>query len=218
MVRMSCHSSRTALFASAASLAALLTACGSSGDASTASSGAPAPSAAAATGTGVGSPSSDAPAPQGTVPAATGGVASGSAGSRCHTSQLRASLGTDSPGAGQEHFPVVLTNTSGRTCTVAGFPGAAFIDDAGRQLGPDPARVADRASLITLAPRQSAWSGLSFTNPEVSGAKSAKPAWLLVTPPDERDFLRVPWTGGTVPVSGTASQASLTVLAPGTGA
>ncbi|MFH7341063.1 DUF4232 domain-containing protein [Streptomyces sp. KHY 26] len=147
-----------------------------------------------------------------------GASAGGSSGGRCHTSELRASLGSDNPGAGQEHYPLVLTNTSDRVCTVTGYPGAAFTDAAGGQLGPDPSRTPGGVSPITLAPGLSAWSGLSFSNPGVSGAKSAKAAWLLVTPPNERDSLRVRWTGGAVPVAGTDTRASLTVLAPGTGA
>jgi len=220
MAHLSRRLPRTVLFAGGAALAALLTACGSSDNRSSASpgtnSGTATASPAASSGAGSQKPETgDSPTAGGTESSA--GAAGGSSGGRCHTSELRASLGSDNPGAGQEHYPMVLTNTSGRTCTVAGYPGAAFTDAAGRQLGPDPARTAGRATPLILAPGQSAWSGLSFTNPEVSGATSAKPTWLLVTPPNERDSLRIAWTGGAVPVSGTASQASLTVLAPGTG-
>jgi hypothetical protein len=42
------------------------------------------------------------------------------------------------------------------------------------------------------------------------------PATLIVTPPDERDPLKVAWTGGKVPVSGNSSSVFLTVLSPGT--
>ncbi|MFE7646894.1 DUF4232 domain-containing protein [Streptomyces phaeoluteigriseus] len=137
---------------------------------------------------------------------------------RCHTSELRASVGRNDPGAGQRNFPVVLTNASDRTCTVRGFPGAAFLDASGRQVGPDPRRAPNSDPVtVTLAPGRSAWAGLTFSHPEVSGAEAAAPTTLLVTPPDERDPLRVPWTGGTVPVSGNASSVRLTVLAPGTG-
>lgn len=206
------------LVAGGAALAALLTACGSgSGGPSASPATATAPETAPASGPSARTPSAGEPPVSAGAgsPAAAG---TGTAGGRCHTSELRATLGADDPGAGQENFPLVLTNTSGRTCTVTGYPGAAFTDAAGRQLGPDPARTPGRATPVTLAPGRSAWSGLSFTNPAVGGATSAHPAWLLVTPPDERDSLRVAWTGGAVPVSGTASQASLTVLAPGTGA
>ncbi|MER7689991.1 DUF4232 domain-containing protein [Streptomyces sp. NPDC097610] len=146
----------------------------------------------------------------------TGSGASG--GTRCHTSELRATVGANNPGAGQENFPVVLTNTSHRTCTVRGFPGAAFVDASGKQLGPDPKRSADTPTTVTLVPGRSAWAGLTFSNPEISGAKTATPTTLVVTPPDERDPLKVAWKGGVVPVSGNASSVSLTVVRPGNGA
>jgi hypothetical protein len=157
---------------------------------------------------------SDSAAPA--VTKTTGSPAASS--SRCHTSELRASVGRNNPGAGQENFPIVLTNTSGRTCTVRGYPGAAFLDASGKQLGPDPKRSADTPVTVTLTPGKSAWAGLSFSNPEVSGARAATPASLLVTPPDERDPLKVAWKAGEVPVSGNASSVFLTVFAAGTGA
>ncbi|HZF91732.1 MAG TPA: DUF4232 domain-containing protein [Streptomyces sp.] len=139
-------------------------------------------------------------------------------GTRCRTSELRASVGRNDPGAGQENHPVVLTNASARTCTVHGFPGAAFVDASGRQLGPDPRREPESPARVTLAPGRSAWAGLSYANPEISGARTATPAALLVTPPDEREPLRVPWTAGEVPVGGNESTVSLTVLRAGSGA
>ncbi|KAF5993043.1 DUF4232 domain-containing protein [Streptomyces sp. WAC00263] len=146
----------------------------------------------------------------------TGSGSSG--GTRCHTSELRATVGANNPGAGQENFPVVLTNTSHRTCTLRGFPGAAFVDASGKQLGPDPRRSADTPTTVTLTPGRSALAGLTFSNPGISGAKTATPASLIVTPPDERDPLKVTWKGGEVPVSGNASSVSLTVVRAGNGA
>lgn len=140
----------------------------------------------------------------------------GSSSTRCHTSELSASVGGNDPGAGQENFPIVLTNTSQRTCTLRGFPGAAFVDASGKQLGPDPERSSESPTTVKLAPGQQAWAGLTFSNPEISGARTATPAALLVTPPDEKDSLKVKWTQGKVPVSGNASTVSLTVVRPGT--
>jgi len=141
----------------------------------------------------------------------------GSATTRCHTSDLSASVGSNDPGAGQENFPIVFTNGSDGTCTLRGFPGAAFVDASGKQLGPDPERSSESPTTVTLAPGEQAWSGLTFANPEVSGAGTATPAALLVTPPDEKDSLKVKWTQGKVPVSGNSSTASLTVVRPGAG-
>ncbi|MER7563836.1 DUF4232 domain-containing protein [Streptomyces sp. NPDC097941] len=139
-------------------------------------------------------------------------------GTRCHTSELSASVGRNNPGAGQENFPVVLTNRSSRTCTLYGFPGTAFVDASGKQLGPDPQRSTTEPEMVKLAPGRSAWAGLSFANPEVSGADTATPAALVVTPPDEEDPLKVAWKSGEVPVSGNESSVRLIPFSPGTGA
>ncbi|MFH9008008.1 DUF4232 domain-containing protein [Streptomyces afghaniensis] len=136
---------------------------------------------------------------------------------RCHTSELRAFVGRMDPGAGQRNFPVVLTNVSSRTCTLHGYPGAAFVDASGRQLGPDPKRTPGEPATVTLEPGGSAWAGLRYASPEVSGAHAATPAALLVTPPDERKPLKVRWTAGEVPVGGNASSVFLTAFEAGSG-
>ncbi|MEU9355413.1 DUF4232 domain-containing protein [Streptomyces griseoloalbus] len=161
-------------------------------------------------------PSEDAASPSDRAPTATGRT-DRSSGTRCHTAELSAAVGRMDPGAGQRNFPVVLTNVSSRTCTVHGYPGAAFVDAAGRQLGRDPERTPGGAATVTLTPGDSAWAGLRFASPGVSGARTATPATLLVTPPDERDPLEVPWRAGAVPVSGDSSSVFLTVLQPGSG-
>lgn len=224
-----------ALLASTVAALGLLTACGndSPGKSPESVSGTAAP----ATGDSAGSSASDsgsAPsgagsssASPGTGSSTGGGSSAGggtttagtASGSRCHTSELTASVGGNDPGAGQENFPIVFTNKSDRTCTVRGFPGAAFVNAAGTQLGADPQRESGSTpTTVTLKPGQSAWAGLTFSNPEISGAKTAAPAALKVTPPDERDALTVTWKGGTVPVSGNSSSVRLTVLSAGTGA
>ncbi|OSC48584.1 hypothetical protein B5181_41580, partial [Streptomyces sp. 4F] len=70
------------------------------------------------------------------------------------------------------------------------------------QLGPDPERAPASPETVTLTPGKSAWAGLSFSSPQISGARTATPAALLVTPPDEHDPIEVEWTAGEVPVGG----------------
>ncbi|MFG2269815.1 DUF4232 domain-containing protein [Streptomyces chartreusis] len=209
----------------AVALLGLLTACGGGGD-STGAVQTPAgtggtATSPAATDTG-GPPTGPASSEPGTtgppsVDTTSPATQSGGPGTRCHTSQLRASIGRPSPGAGQRNFPIVLTNTGDHTCTVRGYPGAAFVDAAGKQLGPDPKRSPDTPTTVTLTPGGSAWAGLTFASPEISGARTALPKSLLVTPPDERDSLKVAWTAGEVPVAGNESSVFLTVVQPGTG-
>ncbi|MFF4309020.1 DUF4232 domain-containing protein [Streptomyces sp. NPDC001507] len=221
-----------ALLASTAAALGLLTACGNGGQGKSPESvsGTAAPATGNASGTdssgtspvpsGSGSSSASQGGGSSTGGSSTGGTTTSSAAAtRCHTSELSASVGGNNPGAGQENFPVVLTNKSGRTCTVRGYPGAAFVNSSGTQLGPDPQRESGTtATTVTLKPGQSAWAGLTFSNPEISGAKTATPAALLVTPPDEKDSLKVTWKNGAVPVSGNASSVRLGVFSAGTGA
>ncbi|MFD5447878.1 DUF4232 domain-containing protein [Streptomyces sp. NPDC003470] len=210
---------RTALLASAVAVLGMLTACGTdSGTPSTTQTGRAEQSAGASSGTPADRATDGGPT-AGTVPSDTAGSASASARTdgRCHTSGLRASIGRVDPGAGQRNFPVVLTNTSAHTCSLYGYPGAAFVDASGRQLGPDPERAPESPRKVTLAPGGSAWAGLSFSSPEISGARTATPAALLVTPPDEREPVKVTWQAGEVPVGGNESSVSVTALAPGTG-
>ncbi|WP_077797175.1 DUF4232 domain-containing protein [Streptomyces sp. JHA26] len=223
---------RTALLASTVAVLGMLTACGTdSGTASATQSGRAEHSTGATGGSTLpdrgadGGPTAgpgrgtDGSPTVGAVPSDTAGSASASARTddRCHTSELRASVGRVDPGAGQRNFPLVLTNTSARTCTLYGYPGAAFVDASGKQLGPAPERTPASPRTVTLTPGGSAWAGLSFSSPQISGARTAAPAALLVTPPDEREPIEVTWTAGEVPVGGNESSVSVTVLAPGTG-
>ncbi|MGW2104044.1 DUF4232 domain-containing protein [Streptomyces olivaceoviridis] len=203
---------------------AVLTAC-TSHSADGTSGGAP-PTSAAATGT----PSATASGPAGgdtadpSEPTGTGtGTAAASpaapAPKRCRTSDLKASLGPDHPGAGQENFALVLTNRSPRTCSLYGFPGVAFVDGAGDAVTPDPERATDQPQQrVTLAPGADAWSALSYTDPAITGVTTVTPQALLVTPPDETTSLSVPWTGGKVSNTGKASVPRVSPLRPGSGA
>ncbi|MEV0176381.1 DUF4232 domain-containing protein [Streptomyces sp. NPDC050803] len=215
MANTSSSARRAALVASAVAVLGALTACGTEGT-TTAPQQLPAPSD-----TPAGTPSSSSPSDRAaaTEPASPTPSAAGTTVTegRCRTTELRAEVGRVDPGAGQRNFPIVLTNASDRTCTVYGYPGAAFVDASGAQLGPDPERSPGSPASVTLAPGSSAWAGLSFSSPQISGARTARPAALLVTPPDEREPLEVPWTAGAVPVSGNASTVHLTVFAPGAG-
>ncbi|WP_328320213.1 DUF4232 domain-containing protein [Streptomyces sp. NBC_00388] len=151
----------------------------------------------------------------GATPPGKGGSSAGGTGggptpapaasTRCHTSELRLSVGGEDPGAGQENFPLVVTNTSSHTCTVSGFPGLAFVDSSGRQVSVNPERTGSSGSPVKLAPGASAWAPLSYANPDVSGSGEVTPPTVRVTPPDEKVALIVPWDGGPVPDGKTSA-------------
>jgi hypothetical protein len=158
----------------------------------------------------------------GTIGGTTGGANGGQpaddngTGTICDTSDLSASIGQNQPGAGQMNFPIVLTNSSDETCVVYGYPGLAFLDGEGEQLGYDPEREPGQAATVTLTPGQSAWSALSYGNPDISEALSTVPDAVLLTPPDQTESLTVDWGGEEVPMSGT--RPTVSVFRLGTGA
>ncbi|MEU8472296.1 DUF4232 domain-containing protein [Streptomyces sp. NPDC029006] len=225
---MTHHRAKAAALACCAALAAVLTGCTSDGPGGAAGSG-PAtngtgqPSAATGQGSGNGGTTGPTDGTTPTTPTASAGTGTAPAsaaprGSRCHSSELRASIGPDHPGAGQENFSVVLTNGSRRTCTVHGFPGIAFVDSAGDAVTPNPERTGGQDTLVvTLAPGKSAWAALSFTNPAATRVTTVTPAAVLVTPPDETASLRVRWTGREVSNTGKASVPQVSPLRPGDG-
>ncbi|MGP3990115.1 DUF4232 domain-containing protein [Streptomyces sp. 3N207] len=144
---------------------------------------------------------------------------SGTSGSVCTAEDLKGAIGPNHPGAGQENFALVLTNKSGSTCTVHGFPGFAFLNSDGDQVSLDPERDGSGATTRTveLSPGKSAWAPLSYTNPEMTDVPTVTPDSALITPPDQRASLRVDWSGGPVSATGKASVPKIGPLSAGTG-
>ncbi|MBQ1124827.1 DUF4232 domain-containing protein [Streptomyces sp. B15] len=182
----------------------------SSSEAASGGSGRPAGSAGTSGGSG-GSGDSGDTGGNGTQPG------SGAPGSACTASELNASIGPNRPGAGQNHYALVFTNSSGRTCTVHGFPGFAFINAAGDQVSVPPEREGSSSQVVELSSGASAWAPLSYANPEMTGTRTVTPDAALLTPPDQRAPLRVDWSGGPVTATGEASVPTIGPLSPGTG-
>ncbi|GHI03494.1 lipoprotein [Streptomyces cellostaticus] len=136
---------------------------------------------------------------------------------RCSTSDVAFSIGANEPGAGRENFSLILTNISAGTCTLYGYPGAEFRDAKNNAVTTNPVRVAPSSGLVSLRPGTRATAQLSFSDPATSGAVSAAPARLVVTPPDETRTLSAAWTHGAVPTGGNASAVRISAFQPGSG-
>ncbi|TCK23019.1 DUF4232 domain-containing protein [Pseudonocardia endophytica] len=125
----------------------------------------------------------------------SGGQGGGAAATRCTTPELKASLGKAEGAAGSVHQELVLTNTSGRTCTLRGFPGVSYTQGSGLfQLGPSAAMVGPRGGDVRLAPGGSAGADLKLTNVQNYDAAACRPApsnGLRVYPPGDTASLIV---------------------------
>ncbi|KOG51903.1 flagellar motor protein MotB [Streptomyces varsoviensis] len=132
---------------------------------------------------------------------ARGGAKAGAGSRRCHTSGLKAAFATgedaapDPNASGATTTSVVVTNTSGRTCEIGGFPGVDLKPDAG---GPawSLARSSARHSSITLHPGDSTDFTINLGMAKENEEGSWKPATVAVTPPDETTALTLKWPWG----------------------
>ena len=194
------------------STAALLAAC----DTASQSAGGP---AAAGTPTAAATSTSTAPAP------ATSSSSSSAAVTMCATSALKAAVNTAKPGAaaGSIYYPLDLTNISGSTCTVFGYPGVSFVTGpSGTLIG----RAATRnpvkpATTVTLAPGQVAHATLQVAqagNYDPAQCKPVTAHWLRIFPPDQTAPLYVSFTtkacSARLPHS-VGSQLAVSVFQPG---
>lgn len=121
----------------------------------------------------------------------------------CRTADLGVALKAGSPGAGQRYATVVLTNTSGRTCTVTGYGGLGLLGAPGQGVPTDLRREPSPAPrAVPLAPGGSARSLLHWAvvpaGDEPGAACEPTATTVVVTPPDQTTAALRPWTFGPV--------------------
>ncbi|MER6076501.1 DUF4232 domain-containing protein [Streptomyces sp. NPDC001817] len=126
----------------------------------------------------------------------------GAAVPACRTADLTASLHGSQAGAGNFGKTLVLANASHRTCTVTGYPGLGLENARHKTqrikvvwgatyFQHDPGR-----HTVTLKPGQAATAVLAWNAPQ--GRTSLTPAYLQVTPPNQRTDLTIPFAPGAI--------------------
>ncbi|HEY0559838.1 MAG TPA: DUF4232 domain-containing protein [Frankiaceae bacterium] len=159
---------------------AALAGCGSGSSSSpTASVGSP------TTGAATTNPSAATTATHSAAPRAT------AASTRCHTSQLAATIDSVQGAAGSSIAAVTLRNASADTCTIQGYVGLAF-ERGGQQVPTTVNRDTSlAATVVTLAPGATTRFQARANNIPSGTDTSCQPApdHLLLTPPDETDPL-----------------------------
>ncbi|HEY7324288.1 MAG TPA: DUF4232 domain-containing protein [Streptosporangiaceae bacterium] len=117
---------------------------------------------------------------------------------RCYQSELRAWLAIPGSGAaGSVYYELELSNVSGQTCTLYGYPGVSALLN-GSQAGSAGGRTASHPkTLVTLPPGATAHAILQVSNVSVFGPAVCQPVsarTLRVFPPGALAALRVPFT------------------------
>jgi len=174
-----------ARLAAAAAVAVLAAACGSaSGPGSAGTSTTPAPSAS--------TPPPAATAPVTTVPGGQPSVP------RCHTNQLTPLLTARNHGmGGQVGMTLVLTNHSGSTCYLHGYPGLGFYDAGGAAMATHLTWAPASHATVVLHPGDHAVAVLTWRI-NTDRATPFRPDTVHITPPDEYTYLSLHWWGGAV--------------------
>lgn len=117
---------------------------------------------------------------------------------RCATSGLVIWLNTSGSGAaGSIYYNLYLTNLSGRSCTLRGYPGVSAVNLGGRQLGAGASReTGQKPSVVTLARGATAMTVLRVVqagNFPASACREVTAAGLRVFPPGQTASKVVPF-------------------------
>jgi len=133
------------------------------------------------------------------APVSTAARATAAAAPRCASGQLRAWIGLPGDGAaGTTRYQLELSNISGSTCTLYGYPGVSARGKNGGQVGSAAARDhSDAVHLVTLGRGATAHMVLSLTDVANLPASSCQPRQaesLRVYPPNAFKSLSIPFT------------------------
>lgn len=161
----------------------------------------PAPGAGATR--SAGTSTTAAPAAPPSTPAVAAPAATAPAGQalapRCHTGQLAmAFTGLNAAMGGQRGMTLILTNHSGATCWVYGYPGLAFYTSYGFPMATHLTWMAASRARVVLRPGGNARAMLTWRVNPYPEPTSFDPDLARITPPDEYSPLQAVWPGGPV--------------------
>jgi uncharacterized protein DUF4232 len=120
---------------------------------------------------------------------------------RCHTPGLHVYFAGGQGAAGRIEMDVAFRNISGRSCFVYGYAGFGLENARHRVLrsrvvwGSTFARRDPKPHRVVLAPGQAAYANLVWSDVPHERSACVKAAFLEVTPPDERAFRRLHFSG-----------------------
>ncbi|GAA3536295.1 hypothetical protein GCM10022222_19980 [Amycolatopsis ultiminotia] len=81
----------------------------------------------------------------------------------CKAADVTLSLGNGDAGAGSSYRSLLIKNTSGKTCTIQGYPGVSYVGGSGGdQIGQDAYREGTKGPAVKLEPGQSAAADIQF--------------------------------------------------------
>jgi hypothetical protein len=119
--------------------------------------------------------------------------------------------------AGSAYYKLELTNQSGHTCSLVGYPGVSAVDLGGRQLGSPAGRSPSTRRVVTLRNGATARAQLQIATVANYARTACRPvaaAGLRVYPPNETASKVVPFPFGACSRAGPV-YLHLTAVVPG---
>jgi hypothetical protein len=131
---------------------------------------------------------------------------------RCVTAALGIHLGQPGAAAGNRYLPIVFTNTSGKACTLYGYPGVSLLDASGKQIGTPASREpGSTPKVVTVAPGSSASAAVHTAAQGVAPSCGPTSTQIRVYVPDERTAVDL-----TAALADCAGVFSVLPVVPGT--
>lgn len=140
-------------------------------------------------------------------------------GTLCAAADVKLALGRGDAAAGSRYRPLLITNVSGKGCTLQGFPGVSYVaGDDGHQVGNPASREGTEGDAVKLADGETAAADIQFVNVHNYDPSVCKPTpvrGLRIYLPQETasSFVPAPGTG----CAGTGipgNQLSVTTIRP----
>src|SRR5690349_18888914 len=104
----------------------------------------------------------------------------------CTTRQLAVTVGAPNGAAGSTYYTLTFTNTRSQRCTLTGYPGVSFLDQAHAPIGVPEGRNPSTAPIaVPLTPAGHAYAVLRVVDPDVAVCSSRTPRYVRVFPPDQ---------------------------------
>ena len=111
----------------------------------------------------------------------------------CASSSLRLRATPIGAATGTDYIALVVTNTGTEDCVLAGYPGVAFLDAHGQQVGlPAQRDETSKPRRVVIGAGEKAHAQLSFPNPDFfgSGCGGTHAKRVQMFPPDQTAPLR----------------------------
>lgn len=168
---------------------------GATGGSGSGSGATPNASSGSGTGSGTGASTSGSTTSGGSSGSSSSGGSSAGSAATCEAAQLGYSWADSGSGSGQKQAVVALTNKSGHTCTMYGFPGVDLVN-SGRQWS--LRRTDATPQRVTLANGEAAHFTLTYLVAEQGDSTAFTPTTVVITAPNQRTSYDLPWHGGPV--------------------